>query len=47
MPFTTVSERYVAALAGIEDEYLRERAADMRDLTARVLDNLLEVKDAV
>ncbi len=28
------------------DEYLRERATDMRDLTARVLDNLLEVKDA-
>ena len=44
--FHTVSERYVAALAAVEDEYLRERAADLRDLTGRVLDNLLEVKDA-
>jgi len=44
--FHTVSERYIDALAGVDDEYLRERAADMHDLTARVLDNLLEVKDA-
>jgi phosphoenolpyruvate-protein phosphotransferase (PTS system enzyme I) len=44
--FHTVSERYVAALSDVEDEYLRERAADLRDLTGRVLDNLLEVKDA-
>ncbi|MBW8863740.1 MAG: phosphoenolpyruvate--protein phosphotransferase, partial [Verrucomicrobia bacterium] len=29
----------------VEDDYLRERAADMKDLTGRVLDNLLEVKD--
>src|SRR6185369_2460983 len=43
--FHTVSERYIDALAGVDDEYLRERAADMHDLTARVLDNLLEVKD--
>ncbi len=44
--FHSVSERYVAALADVEDEYLRERAADLRDLAGRVLDNLLEVKDA-
>ena len=44
--FHTVSERYVAALADVQDEYLSERAADLRDLTGRVLDNLLEVKDA-
>ena len=44
--FHAVSERYVAALADVQDEYLRERAADLRDLTGRVLDNLLEVKDA-
>jgi phosphotransferase system enzyme I (PtsI) len=44
--FHTVAERYVAALEQVDDEYLRERAADMRDLTGRVLDNLLEVKDA-
>jgi phosphotransferase system enzyme I (PtsI) len=42
--FHEVSERYAAALAAVDDEYLRERATDMRDLTSRVLDNLLEVK---
>jgi phosphotransferase system enzyme I (PtsI) len=42
--FHQVSERYTDALAAIEDEYLRERAGDMRDLTVRVLDNLLEAK---
>jgi len=45
--FHTVSERYAAALAGVDDEYLRERANDMRDLTSRVLDNLLQVKSQV
>ncbi len=44
--FHAVSERYVAALSDVQDEYLRERAADLRDLAGRVLDNLLEVKDA-
>jgi len=43
--FHTVAERYSDALLTANDEYLRERAADMRDLTSRVLDNLLEVKD--
>ena len=43
--FHTVAERYVTALLSANDEYLRERANDMRDLTARVLDNLLEVED--
>ncbi|MGD1087161.1 MAG: phosphoenolpyruvate--protein phosphotransferase [Verrucomicrobiota bacterium] len=43
--FHAVAERYAAALAGVNDEYLRERADDMRDLTSRVLDNLLEVQD--
>src|ERR1039458_4023135 len=45
--FHSVSERYVAALADVQDEYLRERATDLRDLAGRVLDNLLEVKDAL
>jgi phosphotransferase system enzyme I (PtsI) len=45
--FHSVAERYVAALADVDDEYLRERAADLRDLAGRVLDNLLEVKDAL
>ncbi|HEY4416140.1 MAG TPA: phosphoenolpyruvate--protein phosphotransferase [Verrucomicrobiae bacterium] len=44
--FHSVCERYIAAMESAEDDYLRERAADMRDLTGRVLDNLLEVKDA-
>jgi phosphotransferase system enzyme I (PtsI) len=44
--FHTVAERYVKVLEDADDNYLRERAADMRDLTNRVLDNLLEVKDA-
>ncbi|MCX8091563.1 MAG: phosphoenolpyruvate--protein phosphotransferase [Verrucomicrobiae bacterium] len=39
--FHTVVNRYLDALAHIQDEYLRERAADVRDVTARVLDNLL------
>ncbi|HEY3760276.1 MAG TPA: phosphoenolpyruvate--protein phosphotransferase [Verrucomicrobiae bacterium] len=43
--FQSVADRYFTALAGVDDEYLRERAADMHDLTGRVLDNLLEVKN--
>jgi len=39
--FETVAEKYASALAAINDEYLRERAADMRDVTARILNNLL------
>jgi phosphotransferase system enzyme I (PtsI) len=42
--FHTVAERYAATLAAIEDDYLRERATDMRDVTARVLNNLLGVE---
>ena len=43
--FHTIAERYAAALSGIEDEYLRERAADMRDVTGRVLNNLLGLEE--
>ncbi|MEI6197597.1 MAG: phosphoenolpyruvate-utilizing N-terminal domain-containing protein, partial [Verrucomicrobiota bacterium] len=43
--FHAVAERYATALAAVDDEYLRERAADMRDMAARVLDNLLDVRD--
>lgn len=39
--FHTVAERYAATLAAIQDDYLRERATDMRDVTSRVLNNLL------
>jgi phosphotransferase system enzyme I (PtsI) len=44
--FHTVAERYAATLSAIEDEYLRERAADMRDVTTRVLNNLLGMEEA-
>jgi phosphotransferase system enzyme I (PtsI) len=39
--FLQVAERYAATLSAIEDDYLRERAADMRDVTGRVLNNLV------
>ena len=45
--FHTVAERYAATLAAIEDDYLRERATDMRDVTARVLNNLLGLEDGL
>jgi phosphoenolpyruvate-protein phosphotransferase (PTS system enzyme I) len=43
--FHTVAERYAATLSTVEDEYLRERAADMRDVTTRVLNNLLGLEE--
>ena len=45
--FQTVAERYSSALAKVDDEYLRERAADMRDVTARVVNNLLGHEEGV
>ncbi len=39
--FNAVAQRYIAAFAEIDDEYLRERAADIKDVTARVLHVLL------
>lgn len=39
--FATVSDKYAKTLAAIDDDYLRERAADLRDVTARVLNNLI------
>ena len=38
--FHEVAEKYANALGAVEDEYLRERAADIRDVTARVLGHL-------
>ncbi len=35
--FNNVAQRYIAAFAEIDDEYLRERAADIKDVTGRVL----------
>ena len=45
--FHTVAERYASTLAAIEDDYLRERAGDMRDVTTRVLNNLLGKQDEI
>jgi phosphoenolpyruvate-protein phosphotransferase (PTS system enzyme I) len=39
--FSKVSQRYIQAFDEIDDEYLRERAGDLRDVTQRVLQNLL------
>jgi phosphotransferase system enzyme I (PtsI) len=39
--FQKVSQRYIKAFAEIDDEYLRERAGDIRDVAQRVLQNLL------
>lgn len=39
--FNNVSTRYIKAFSEIDDEYLRERAGDLRDVTQRVLQNLL------
>ncbi|HSU56867.1 MAG TPA: phosphoenolpyruvate--protein phosphotransferase [Candidatus Dormibacteraeota bacterium] len=45
--FHIVAERYAATLAAIDDDYLRERATDMRDVTTRVLNNLLGLEPEV
>lgn len=39
--FHKISSRYVQAFSKIDDEYLRERAGDLRDVAQRVLQNLL------
>lgn len=39
--FQCAVAKYSEALAKVSDEFLRERAADMRDVAARVLNNLL------
>jgi phosphotransferase system enzyme I (PtsI) len=39
--FNAVATRYISAFAEIDDEYLRERAADIKDVTGRVLRVLL------
>lgn len=40
-----VVEEYLAAFAGMSDEYLSERAADVKDVGLRVLRNLLGVEE--
>lgn len=39
--FNAVAERYIKAFAEIDDEYLRERASDIKDVAKRVLHVLL------
>lgn len=39
--FHEFSEKYAATLSAIDDAYLRERSADMRDVASRVMNNLL------
>ncbi|MBP6508402.1 MAG: phosphoenolpyruvate--protein phosphotransferase, partial [Opitutaceae bacterium] len=39
--FNKISSRYIKAFSEIDDEYLRERASDIRDVAQRVLQNLL------
>jgi phosphotransferase system enzyme I (PtsI) len=39
--FNAVAQRYIHAFSKIDDEYLRERAGDIRDVAQRVLQNLL------
>ena len=45
--FHQVTDRYIGALAKVEDEFLRERATDMRDVSGRVMNNLLGVNELV
>lgn len=37
----TVGDRFIAMFQAMENEYMRERAADVRDVTSRVIDHLL------
>ncbi len=39
--FQQVVEKYIKTLSSIGDDYLRERATDMRDVAGRMLDNLV------
>ncbi|HXP59727.1 MAG TPA: phosphoenolpyruvate--protein phosphotransferase, partial [Dongiaceae bacterium] len=45
--FHSIAERYAATLAAIEDDYLRERATDLRDVINRVLNNLLGMPEEI
>lgn len=39
--FHSVANRFIAFFESMDDEYLRERVTDIRDVTKRVVDNLL------
>ena len=38
---SAVAGRYIEMLSQVEDDYLRERAADVRDVTRRIVNNLM------
>lgn len=38
---STVTQRYIKMLAGLEDTYFRERTADIQDVARRIIHNLL------
>lgn len=44
--FQGVAQRYIDIFAQMEDDFLRERAADIRDVTGRVLHHLLGMAPA-
>jgi phosphoenolpyruvate-protein phosphotransferase (PTS system enzyme I) len=39
--FKEFADKYASTLSALDDAYLRERAADMRDVTSRIMANLL------
>lgn len=41
--FNSTARRYIEFFAGLEDDYLKERVSDIRDVTQRVLKNLLGI----
>ncbi len=45
--YHAVTEKFAHALAGVNDDYLRERATDIRDVAGRLLNNLLGRPDHV
>jgi phosphotransferase system enzyme I (PtsI) len=45
--FQKVAEKYARTLSAIDDEYLKERAADMRDVTSRLLNKLMGFSEEI
>lgn len=42
--FNKIAERYIAFFRSMEDEYLRERVSDIRDVSRRLLHNLIGMR---
>lgn len=45
--FHKVANRYIEAFSQIEDEYIKERVSDIKDVTRRLLSNLIGRQDVV